>query len=281
MTLVAQTPPPPALLKPNTLSAIIGTVNDSTDRGAHFDGPGAFAGTRWSVVVKARSKDLSMARKALSELCSIYWYPLYAFARRSGCNHHEAEDITQGLFLHLISKDGLSSVDPRKGKFRSFLLIAMKHFMANEWHRSQAQKRGGGKTIVSIDMGAGEGRYESEPVDVVTPESLYDRGWAMTVLQTCVDDMEEEYCAKGKREAFNLLKDRIIGETGSEPYSVLAEKLNMTEGNVKVSIHRLRRRFGEILRDHVAQTVESAADVDEELRYLISCFGGALQPGSE
>ena len=259
-------------MKPDALSAIIGAVKESTDSDVQFGGAGAFAGTRWSIVVKARSKDWDVAGKALSELCSIYWYPLYAFARRSGRNHHEAEDITQGLFLHLIGKDGLNSVDPRKGKFRSFLLIAMKHFMANEWHRSQAQKRGGGKTIVSIDMALGEGRYENEPVDTVKPEVLYDRGWAMTVLQTCINDLEEEYGSKGKHEVFSLLKDRIVGETRAVPYSVLAGELNMTEGNVKISIHRLRRRFGEILRDHVSHTVESESEIDEELRYLMSCF---------
>jgi len=233
----------------------------------------SFQGTRWSVVIAAQDKDSPDAEKALSELCAIYWYPLYVFVRRSGCSHHEAEDMTQGFFQNLLGKDGLANVDPKKGKFRSFLLVSMKHFLANERDRAKAIKRGGDITFLSIDMTAGEGRYEWEPVDSVTPDVLYERSWAMTLLDTVLMDLKAEYKIKGKTEIFEALEHFVSGSSPVTSYSEVAQLLETSEGNIKVLVHRIRRRFGDILRGHVAHTVESESEVDQEIRHLMSCFG--------
>jgi DNA-directed RNA polymerase specialized sigma24 family protein len=233
----------------------------------------AFAGTRWSVVMKARNKESPEARKALSELCGLYWYPLYAFVRRSGHGHHEAEDMTQGFFQHLISKDGLVHVDPAKGKFRSFLISSMKNFLTNERERSGALKRGGGQVPVSIDMAAADGRYSCELADTSTPEAVYDRQWAMTLLETVMNILKHEYESRGKSDVFDALHENIAGNAGGVVfYSELAVRLDTTEGNLKIMVHRLRRQFGEALRKEIAQTVESDADVDDEIRHLMACL---------
>lgn len=232
----------------------------------------AFAGTRWSLVARAGADDTETARKALSELCSIYWYPLYAFVRRSGCGHHKAEDITQGLFLRLIDKDGLARADPEKGKFRTFLMSSMKNFMANERARAAAQKRGGNAPHLSIDMARAEGRYDCEPTDSTTPEVLYERAWALTVLQATLNDLRAEYESRDKGAVFEALHDHIIAGAKPVPHAETAERLGMNEGSVKVTLHRMRRRFGELLRQQVAQTVESEDDIDTEIRHLLKCF---------
>lgn len=241
-------------------------------QGAQAQNP-AFAGTRWSLVARAAADDTEVAGKALSELCAIYWYPLYAFVRRSGRDHHAAEDLTQGLFLRLIDKKGLAHADPEKGKFRTFLMSSMKNFMSNQHARATAQKRGGNAPHLSIDMARAEGRYDCEPIDSVTPQALYERAWALTTLQAALDDLRTEYESRGKNEVFEALHDHIIAGARPVPHAETADRLGMTEGNVKVALHRMRRRFGEFLRLQVAQTVESEEDIDAELRYLLQCFG--------
>jgi len=232
----------------------------------------AFAGTRWSVVMKARDKDAPEARAALSELCRMYWYPLYSFVRRSGYGHHEAEDMTQGFFQHLIGRDGFAHVDPAKGRFRSFLISSMKNFLANERERAGAKKRGGGQIHVSIDMADADGRYSCEPADNSTPESIFDRQWAMAVLERVINVLKKEYGDKGRGDIFAALQDSITGSAAEASYTEIAKRLDTSEGNLKIMIHRLRRRFGETLRGEILQTVESDADVDGEIRHLMSCL---------
>ncbi len=233
----------------------------------------AFAGTRWSVVIMARGKDSPAANKALSALCSLYWYPLYTFVRRSGLNHHEAEDVTQGFFQHLIGKDGLMHVDPAKGRFRSFLVSSMKNFLTNERERAGAMKRGSGRVPLSIDMATADGRYSCEPPDDSTPEVIYDRHWAMTLLETVLNIVKKEYESRGKLDIFDALHESIAGNSGgASSYAELAGRLKTTEGNLKIMVHRLRRQFGETLRKEIAQTVESDADIDDEIRHLMACI---------
>jgi len=233
----------------------------------------AFEGTRWSLVARAADDDTEVAGHALSELCAIYWYPLYAFVRRYGCNHHAAEDLTQGLFLRLIDNKGLARADPKRGKFRTFLMSSMKNFMANERARAAAKKRGGNAPHFSIDMARAEGRYDCEPTNSVTPEVLYERTWALTVLQATLDDLRTEYGSRNRIEVFEALHDHIVTGSRPPPHAETAKRLGMTEGNVKVAVHRMRRRFGELLRAQVAETVESEDDIDAEIRYLLKCFG--------
>jgi RNA polymerase sigma-70 factor (ECF subfamily) len=232
----------------------------------------SFQGTRWSVVIAARDKAAPGGDKALSELCRIYWYPLYAYVRASGHGHHQAEDMTQGFFLHLLGKDGLSRVDPGKGKFRSFLLVSMKHYLANEWERASAAKRGGGLAPLSIDMALGESKYQWEPAAPATPEVLYERSWALTVLDGVLKDLKGEYENKGKAETFDALERFVSCTEPEKSYAQVAAELKTSEGNVKVLVYRLRRRFAEILREHVADTVESDREIDEEIRCLMACF---------
>lgn len=231
-----------------------------------------FQMTRWSVVLKAASPENKESQAALSELFKIYWYPLYAFVRRSGYGHHEAEDMTQGLFHQLLSKDGLSKVNPDKGRFRSFLLASIKHYMANEWHKSNAQKRGGGEKLISIDKAMSEERFDNEPASNENPETVYERKWALTLLQNSIEDLRKEYEAQNKIRAFELLKQHLVQDAGHMTYAEIAKDLNISEGNVKVIAHRMRHRFNTILRTHVAQTVETNANIEEEIQHLISCF---------
>ncbi len=233
-----------------------------------------FARTRWSVVLNARSADAEVATVALGELCQIYWYPLYAYARRRGLAHHAAEDLTQGLFCQLLSRDGLRRVDRSKGKFRSFLLVAMKHFMSNEWERASAQKRGGAVRLISIEMADGARRYEAEPVEQLTPEKLYERGWALAVLARAFASVAEIYQQRDRGAVFDALKGFITGEGEATTHAQLAAQLEMTEGSTRVLVHRFRRQFSQSLRAEVAQTVDSPEELTSEIQSLMACFGG-------
>ena len=213
-----------------------------------------------------------MARAALGELCAAYWYPLYAFVRRSGQAAHEAEDLTQEFFARLMVKDALGAVDRSKGKFRAFLLAAMKHFLAKQWHREQAQKRGGGVEIVPLEFETAEARYQLEPADTLTPELLYERRWALTVLENVFTALRQEVEAAGKTELYAELKDLLPRESRAIGYAEVAMRLGMSEAAVKVTIYRLRKRYRDLLRAEIAETVGSAADVEEELRDLVRIF---------
>src|SRR3954470_15999964 len=229
-----------------------------------------FATTRWSVVLKAGASSPA-ADDALARLCRAYWYPLYAFVRRQGHSPHDAQDLTQGFFARLLEKNDLAAVDRSKGKFRSFLLAAMKHFLANEWDRARALKRGGGVTLISIDDAEAEGRYAHEAAEQSTAEQLFDRRWALTLLDQVLARLETEMAVAGKRATFDALKFSLTGEQAAA-YEEIARRLGTTEGALKVAIHRLRDRYRTLLREQIADTVGSTADVDEELRHLFSAL---------
>ncbi len=220
-------------------------------------GPPRFATTHWSLVVAAGQGDSPDAKAALATLCQIYWYPLYAYVRRHGHNPHEAQDLTQEFFARLLEKDYLHDADRERGKFRSFLLTAFKHFLSKERDRANALKRGGGRPTLSLDLPAGEQRYRREPADQSTPETIYERRWALTLLDQVITRLREEFVAAGKGPLFERLKVFLTGERGPEPYARLAVELDLTEGALKVAIHRMRRRYRELLRAEIAQTVDT------------------------
>ncbi len=235
------------------------------------DGKG-FAATRWTVVMTAASsEDSSNAAEALSELCKTYWYPLFAFLRRRGHATHEAEDLTQAFFANLLARDFLSNIDRRKGKFRSFLLASLKNFLSDERERTAAQKRGGGKTVMSLDAHDAETRYQREPAHDLTPEKLYEKQWALSVLEHVLGRLREESIACGKFALHEALQGTLTDDR-AESYADIARTLGMTEGAIKTAAHRLRRRYRELLYDDIAQTVAEPVDVEEEIRYLMSCL---------
>jgi RNA polymerase sigma-70 factor (ECF subfamily) len=229
----------------------------------------AFRTTHWSAVLTARDKDSSQAQAALAELCRAYWYPLYAYIRRRGNSPADAEDLTQGFFERLLEKDFLGDLTPGVGRFRSFLLAALKHFLANEWHRGQTQKRGGDRVIFSLDAQDPEERYQFEPAAEVTPEWLFDQGWALTVLERVLRRLREEFVAGEKAELFDQLKAFLSSEEAGGSYADIAGRTGLREGTVKVAVHRLRRRYGELLRAEIADTVEDPREVEDEVRHLI------------
>ena len=232
-----------------------------------------FATTHWSVVQLAARHDTVRAQQALSKLCETYWYPLYAFVRRQGHSPENAQDLTQEFFARLLSQDFLAGVNPGKGKFRSFLLASLKHFLANEWDRVRAAKRGGGKTVLSLDATQADQRYRVEPVDELSADRIYDRRWAMTLLDRVVQQLQSEYDRDGKGTLFEQLKIVLTMGKGAVRYGAVASTLGMSEGAVKVAAHRMRQRYREILRSEIAQTVSSPAEVDEELRNLFAALG--------
>jgi len=236
-------------------------------------GAGNFALTRWSVVLAARRNESTQASEALEQLCGTYWPPIYAYVRRQGHGPHDAQDLTQEFFARLLEKNYLGVVDPAKGRFRSFLLAALKHFLANEWDKANTLKRGGGRIVVSIHPRSAETCYAVEPVDQLTPEKLFDRRWALTLLQRVIERLREEYAAAGKIAAFEQLKTALTGERRSVPYADIAAALHTTEGAIKVAVHRLRQRYRELLRAEIAETVPRPEDVEEELRSLFAALG--------
>ncbi|MHB8955260.1 MAG: RNA polymerase sigma factor [Pirellulaceae bacterium] len=232
-----------------------------------------FATTHWSVVVAAGLSSDPAARQALATLCEDYWYPLYAYIRRRGCQPAEAQDLAQGYFLQLLQRNVVQAADQTRGRFRSFLLSSLDHYMANQWRHDQAQKRGGGQ-IRSLDVEEGERRYRLEPVDEMTPEKIYERQWAMTLLNKAVETLRDEYLHAGKLHVFEALKTYLGGEESTVPYRELAAQLGSSEGAVKVAVHRLRQRCRDCLRRTIAQTVASDEEVDEELRHLFEVVQG-------
>ncbi len=231
-----------------------------------------FGETRWSVVLAAQgSPGDEGAAAALAELCRLYWYPLYAFVRRSGHPPAEAEDLTQEFFARLLEKEWLASVDREKGRFRAFLLAAMKHFLSKEWRRSRALKRGGAVTFMPLEA---EERYAAEPLDRFTPETLYERRWALTVLENVFATLRAEMEAAGKIELFTALKDLLSPDPQNLSYREIAVQLGLGEDAVKMAVYRLRKRYRDLLRAHIAATVESTAEVDAEIRDLFRALAG-------
>lgn len=241
----------------------------TTSQRPHVSGPREFATTQWSVVLAAGG-DTSRAAPALSKLCSGYWYPIYGFIRRQGRNAHDAQDLTQQFFAELIERESLAGVVKERGRFRTWLLAVLKHFLANEWHSTQRQKRGGGAVIVSLDDEA-ERRYLSEPIDPSTAEKFYDRSWALTLVKRALSQLEDEWRDGNKHEQFQVLKGTLTGERAS--YPELAQRLGMSEGTVRVTVHRLRHRYRDLLRGEISQTVAFPGDAEDELRHLFAALG--------
>ena len=229
-----------------------------------------FLTTRWSLVRRAGARDAT-SQRALDDLCRQYWYPLYAFLRRRGTDSEEARDLVQGFFCRLIEKEELASVVPEsaRGRFRSFLMKGLHHFTTNEWDRARALKRGGGQVSFSLEGGEAESRYRFEPADLTAPEHLFLRRWALTLIDATVLRLEAEFAARGRGEVFQALRSCLDGGTPEAPYAETARKLAMTEGAVKVAVHRMRTRFREIFREEVAHTLEDPADVDDEITALM------------
>ncbi len=232
-------------------------------------GRGAFGATRWSVVLAAGGwRKSEGAKRAMGELTRIYWFALYAFARRKGAGAGQAEDLVQGFLVHLMEKDALAGVEPGKGKFRSFLMVSMKNFMANVRDGESAGKRGGGVKTVSIDGMDAEQRYAMEPVEGMTPERLFERRWALTVLEEVLRRLKGEYQERGQEAVFEALESVLIkGEKAG--YGELGARLGMNEGAVKTAAHRMRKRYRELLREEIAQTVSEPGMVEEEMRELM------------
>jgi RNA polymerase sigma-70 factor (ECF subfamily) len=233
----------------------------------------SFNTTHWSVVLTAREQDESVAREALGKLCSTYWYPIYAMVRRQGFPPHEAEDLTQEFFYRFLARDSLRSVTPEAGKFRSFLLGCLKHFLINERERAQTQRRGGGCPTLPLEGATAETRYLLEPADNVTPEVLFDRRWALTVLDQALQQLGEDYAARQQGDLFESLKAFLPGSQVKVSRTEAAARHNLSVSALDVAIHRLRQRFCALLRAQVAETVASPDQVEEELRYLVSMLG--------
>jgi RNA polymerase sigma factor (sigma-70 family) len=231
-----------------------------------------FLTTQWSMVLAAggSAPDDATQASALATLCELYWYPLYAFVRRRGYDPDAAQDLTQAFFARVIEKSYLRTASPERGRFRSFLLGSLKHFLANEWDHARARKRGGGHIVLPLDveLGDGENRYRLEPVDDETPEHLFERQWALALLARVLARLREEHEQAGKVAQFDVLKPILTGEPIDETYAQLGERLGMSDGAVKVAVHRLRRRMRVLLEEEIARTVADPREADDELRHL-------------
>jgi RNA polymerase sigma-70 factor (ECF subfamily) len=239
-------------------------------QGPRHAGPAEFTTTHWSVVLAACQQESPAAGEALAQLCRTYWYPLYAFIRRQGSSPHDAEDLTQEFFLRFLERHALGSVRPGAGKFRSFLLICLKNFLANERERAHAQRRGGGCPPVPLDGGDAETRYLLEPADNRTPEAVFERRWAFAVVERTLAELRREYAGGKKCALFEELQGFLPCGQGSVSRVELAGKRGVSVGAIDVAVHRLRQRFGALLRQQVARTVSSETEVEEEIRHLIS-----------
>jgi DNA-directed RNA polymerase specialized sigma24 family protein len=231
-----------------------------------------FQATRWTVVLTAARNDGPASAEALQKLCAAYWYPLYAFIRKRGYTHAEAEDLTQGFFERLVEKEVLADLSRDGGRFRCFLLAAVKRFLANHWKWGQAQKRGGGKIVISIDETT-DTRWQMDLMEQATPETLFERQWALAVLDRVYARLRDEYQAAGKGAIFDSLEDCLSGSRERQVYSEARKTLKMNEAALRVAAHRLRHRYGELLRSEIATTVSTPSEIDEELQYLIAAIG--------
>jgi len=230
--------------------------------------PRGFPTTHWSMVLAAGRRSSPEAVAALERLCRTYWYPLYAYVRRRGYHAHDAEDLIQGFFTYLLSGDDLARLDPAQGRFRSFLLACLNHFLANEWRQSHRLKRGGNRVLLSLDTTDAEARYGMEPTNEMTPEKVFEYQWAVTLLDQALTRLRIEYEHKGKQALFDRLKGFLVGDKTTPHYADLAYQLSLSEAALKMSVHRLRQQYRQILLEEIAQTVASPAEVDEELNHL-------------
>ena len=231
-----------------------------------------FATTRWSLIVAARGPDAPLAHEALSHLCEAYWYPLYAYIRRRGYSADDAHDLTQEFFARLLERDFFGAADPAKGRFRAFLLASCKHFLANEHDHAVAQKRGG-RPVTSLHPANAEGRYSREPSHDATAEKLFERRWAVTLIDRALARLREEFVARGKETQFDRLRVFLVGDQNQATQRTAAVELGMSAGAVKVAVHRMRLRYRELLREEIGHTVEGPEQIDEEIRDLFAALG--------
>ncbi len=234
-----------------------------------------FATTRWTLVLQAGAVAEPEARRALEDLCQLYWYPLYAYVRRQGYSREDAEDMTQGFFARFLQRNYLEGLCVEKGRFRAFLLGSLKHYLANEYDRARCQKRGGGAALLSLDWASADSRYQVEPPDHLSPDKLYDRAWAVALLEQVLERLRAEFVADGKPELFESLRPFLMLDHDRVPYARAAVELNLGEGTVRVAVHRLRRRYKALLRSEISQTLASPDQAEEELKAL---FGAFQQP---
>lgn len=235
--------------------------------------PGHFPTTHWSRVVTAGDPEAPEAREALDVLCNAYWYPLYAYIWRRGHPPEQAQDLTQDLFTYVLQRDLLAKADPGRGRFRSFLRGVCAHYLADQRDRQNARKRGGGRPVVPIDAFAGEGRYAREPAHELTPERIFDRIWALTLLGRVLDQLRRDYEEAGRAATFEELRGALTPGPESAPYGTIAGRLGTTEGAVRVAVHRLRCHYGLLLRREIAATMDDPAGVDDEIRDLFAALG--------
>lgn len=228
-----------------------------------------FVTTRWTVVMTARAKGSPASKEAIETLCKGYWYPLYAYVRRLGNSSQDAEDLTQAFFARLLEKEWLDSVQRERGRFRTFLMVAIKRFMANEWDKARAAKRGGGIAMVPLDTEYAEKRYLAEPSSPMPADHLYDRRWALTLLEQTLERLRREYGDDGRGGEFSRMKQFLTADRGAIPYAAIALEAGSTEGAARVAVHRLRKRFREVFRATIADTVSRTEDVEAEMRYVV------------
>ena len=246
-------------------------ASDPTSTSAPRD---VFVTTRWTMVLSAGRKSSPHSERALAELCQTYWYPLYAFVRRRGTTKEDAEDLVQTFFARFLEKNYLEGLAAERGKFRAFLLASLKHFLANEWDRAQAQKRGGGAEHLSLNWQDADERFHLDPPDPTNPERLFDREWALALLDRVITRLAAECARDGKAELFAHAKGFLTVGSAAIPYGEAAKQLGVDEGALRVAVHRLRKRYRELLRDEIAQTLAEPGQVDEELRSLLAALAG-------
>jgi DNA-directed RNA polymerase specialized sigma24 family protein len=234
-----------------------------------------FSTTHWSVILQAGDSQLPQSEQALERLCRAYWYPLYAFVRRRGFDADLAQDITQGFFACLLEKKTISVADPARGRFRTFLLTSLNNYLHNEWDRANRQKRGGGREILSMDALPAEERYSLEPADHLTPERLFDQRWAQEVVDRATERLQKEFDSAGQGERLARLRSFLLSDPAGASHTQVAVELDMSIGAVRTAIHRLRRRFGELLRVEIAETVTCPEELDAEIRHLLQALGGS------
>lgn len=230
-----------------------------------------FITTHWSVVLAAGRSDTPRAEAALARLCETYWYPLYAYLRRRGFSPEDAQDLTQEFLARLLAHNWVGDADRRKGRFRTFLLTALSRFLANEWNRAHTQKRGGNRAQVPLDTAVAERRYQTEPTSAASADQLYDRQWAMTLLERALTRLSAEQEQSGKAADFTVLSSVLTAERGGIPYQALAGKMGVSETAARMAVHRLRKRFRDLFREEIAQTV-APEEVEEEIRYLLAAL---------
>lgn len=242
---------------------------NSTAENAHA-GREWFSTTHWSTILAAGNLDSVRSANALEKLCRTYWYPLYAYVRRRGFGQHEAEDLTQEFFARFLAGDYVAKAAPAKGRFRFYLLGALNHFLSDAWDYARRQKRGGNQQTISIDVRTGDGRFQLEPYHDSSPDRLYERRWALTLLDQVLTQLGHEYETGGKAALFQTLKPFLTGDEESASYAQIAQELGMREGALRVAVHRLRQRYGELFRLEVARTVSCPEEVGEEMRHLLA-----------